>query len=539
MRLLSLIRTAGTLALLAGAAGCDRGKDDSDLSSEGDKAQQARVVRARELLAQAGYPGGKGFPRLEILYNTSEAHKKIAAAVQFMWRKHLGIDVQLRNAEWKVYLDDMSKVRYQIMRRGWIGDYCDPYTFIEMFTSRSGNNNTDWENEEYDRLVKAARAEPDARKRLDLLRQAETILMREVPVMPLYFYVSSNCWKDHVKGVYANILDLHPLNEAYAEGREVLVINNDTEVQSLDPGLARGVPEHRILIALFEGLITYDPRTLEPRPAVAERWEISPDRKTYTFHLRECAWSDGRKVTAHDFEYAWKRVLDPATPTDYAHQLHYLKGAEAYNTRKTSDPATVGVRARDERTLVVELENPCAFFLHLCGFFTYYPVRKDILEKHGEDWTRPQHMVSNGPFLLKERVIRDYTLVEKNPRYWNAAKVRQSQVKFLPIENRSTAWGLYKDGGCDWVTSLPPELVDEIIKRPDYRGDEYLGTYFYSFNVREGPLQDRRIRLALTLAVDREIIVSKIVKQGQKAAYHLTPPAWPEYKSPRFDEIED
>lgn len=534
------------LLLLSALPGCDPKKPadaappapDGDRKDAGTLAPAERLARARKLLAEAGFPDGKGFPKLEILYNTDEGHKKIAAAIQQMWRKALGIEVELRNTEWKVYLDDMSKLRYTIMRRGWIGDYRDPNTFIELFTSHSGNNNTGWSNAAYDARVKQAAGEPDARKRLDHLRAAEKILMDELPIIPLYFYVSSDCWKENVRGFHSNIQDIHPLKEAWVEGRDTLVMNNATEVQTLDPGLARGQPEHRITLSIFEGLTVYDPRTLEPRPGVAERWEVSPDGKTYTFRLRDCEWSDGKKVTAADFAFAWTRILDPATPTDYAHLLYSIKGAEAFNLKKNPDRSSVGVRAKDDRTLEVELEHPVPFFPELCAFFTYCPVRKDVIEKHGGNWTRPENIVSNGPFKLSSWKPTDSITVEKNPKYWDAAKVRLAKVKFLPIENRATAWNLYKEGQCDWVTTLPLELIDEIIKRPDYHGDTFLATYYYSFNVTEGVLKDKRVRRALALAVDRETIVSKITKQGQKPAYHVTPPIFDAYKSPRLDERE-
>lgn len=499
---------------------------------------QDRVERARKLLAEAGYPDGRGFPKLEVLYNTDEGHKKIAAALQLMWRRNLGIDVELRNTEWKIYLDDMSKLRYQVARRGWTGDYNDPNTFLEMFTSWSGNNNTGWASAEYDGLIRRAAAEADPAKRPGHFRRAEEILMREMPVLPLYFYSTQNCWKENVRGLFQNVLDVHPLHEVVAEGREVLVINNGAEAQTLDPTLARGVLEFRVLIGLFEGLTAYDPRTLAPVPGVAERWDISPDGKRYTFHLRDCAWTDGRPVTAQDFVYSWTRVLNPATPTDYAHQLYYLRGAEAYNTRKTADPSTVGVRADGDRTLIVDLENPCAFFLDLCAFGTYYPVPRDAIERHGARWTRPENMISNGPFFLHDHRLNDSITLRKNPRYWDAARVRQPEIRFLSIENRATAWNLYRDGQCDFVTSLPLEHIRAIMERPDFHGGDYLGTYFYSFNVTKGALKDRRVRLALALAVDRETIVTKITRQGQTPAYHFTPPAWPGYAGPRFDTLE-
>ncbi|HKS17540.1 MAG TPA: ABC transporter substrate-binding protein [Planctomycetota bacterium] len=494
-----------------------------------------RIAYAKQLLAEAGYPGGKGLEKLEVLYNTDEGHKKIAAAIQQMWNKNLGVNVELRNAEWKVYLDDLSKLRYTIARRGWIGDYRDPFTFIELMKSTSMNNNTGWKNDEFDNLVRDSGNEPDAAKRYEILRKAEALLLRDVPVIPLYYYVSQAAWTDKVKGVYQNIIDYHPLNEAYVEGRDTIIINNSTEIQSLDPALARGVPEHRVLNALFEGLTRNDPKTYDPRPGVAEKWDVSADGKTYTFQLRDCSWTDGKKVTAHDFAYGWRRILDPAFPSDYAHQLHVIKGAEAYNSRKNPDPMTVAANAKDDRTFVVELEHPVPYFPELITHYAFHPLRKDVIEKHKENWTRTENFVSNGPFKLKEWARHDYLLAEKSETYWEAAKTRTKFVKWLPIDNRLTAWNLYLDGKCDWVTTLPVEKMDQIVKRPDYRGETYLGIYYWSFNCTEGPLKDRRVRKALALAIDRDIIVKHIARQGQVPAYGFVPPMFDAYKSPRFD----
>jgi len=168
-------------------------------------------------LKEAGYPDGKGFPTLTILYNTSEGHKKIAEAIQQMWKKNLGIDVALENQEWKVYLDKQAKLQYQICRAGWIGDYPDPNTFLDMFVTGGGNNQTGYSNPKYDELVKKAAMEKDPKKRMAIFRQVEEIIMTDLPVMPIYFYVNILMWKPYVKGVYMNTLDLHPLKEAYLE----------------------------------------------------------------------------------------------------------------------------------------------------------------------------------------------------------------------------------------------------------------------------------------------------------------------------------
>ena len=494
-----------------------------------------RVKLAQKLLAEAGYPKGKGFPEIEILYNTGDAHEKIAAAIQYMWKKHLGIKVTLANTEWKSYLDQLSKLDYQVARRGWIGDYNDPNTFLEMYSAHSGNNNTGWTDPEYEKLLEQQNSERDPDKRRGFMERMEAILMRDMPVVPIYFYVTQEMYRHNVQGWYQNLQSVHPLNEVYHTDGKTLVVNNHTEIQTLDPGIARGVPEHRIQIGLYEGLMNYHPETNRPIPGVAHKWEISDDGLTYKFFLRECVWSDGEPVTAHDFEYAWKRVLDPATASDYAHQLYYIKGGKEFNTSDDPDPSVVGIKVIDDRTLVVELENPTPYFLDLMPFFTFYPVRKDKIEEFGPKWTSPRNHVGNGPFSLKEWIPNHYLRMEKNPRYWNADKVKQQEIKFLPTKGEKNAFDLYTAGECDIITSVPLEFITKLIKRPDYHSSTYLGTYYYSFNITKKPFDDVRVRRALALAFDRNIIVNKITRGGQKAAYHYVPPVFPGFSHTRFD----
>ncbi len=506
-------------------------------SGKKEETSNKDLLEAKRLLTEAGYPDGKGFPKSSLLYNTSEAHEKVAVAIQNMWKRNLGVEVELRNAEWKTYLDQLSKLDYQIARRGWIGDYNDPNTFLEMFLSGGGNNNTGWANPEYDKLIHASLAEQDAQKRRTLRERAEAILMKDVCIIPIYFYVTQEMHRDDVKGWYQNLQAIHPLKYAHRTDGKMLVINNHAEIQTVDPGIARGVPEHRVQIGLYEGLLSYDPKTVKPVPGVAERWEVSADGKAYTFYLRACQWSDGKPVTAQDFEYAWKRVLNPATAADYAHQLHYIKGAKAYNTGEVKDPGTVAVRASDARTLVVELENPLSFFLDLMPFFTFYPVRKDLIEKFGNKWTLPENHVGNGPFKLKQWVVNDHILLEKNERYWDAANVKQKLIKFLPTQNATTAFNLYEKQECHILTSVPLEFVEKIKARPDYHSDTYLGTYYYSFNVKQKPFDDIRVRRAFALAIDRSIITEKITRGGQHPAFHFVPPVFPGFKHTKFNQV--
>jgi oligopeptide transport system substrate-binding protein len=167
------------------------------------------VAAARRLLAEAGYPGGKGFPRLEILYNTNESHRAIAELIERQWRHHLGIDARLRNVEWATYLASVRQGDYQVARAGWIGDYPDPNTFLDLFVTDGPNNQTGWSHAGYDRLLDASLSESDPQQRMELLQQAERILMDELPVIPLYYYVSKNMIRPYVRGFYPNPQDLH------------------------------------------------------------------------------------------------------------------------------------------------------------------------------------------------------------------------------------------------------------------------------------------------------------------------------------------
>ena len=170
---------------------------------------------ARKLLAQAGYPGGKGFPPFEILYNTSEAHKSIAEAIQQMWKRELGIDVRMLNQEWKVYLDTEKRKDYDVSRAGWIGDYADPSTFLETFLSDSGNNRTGWANAEYDRLLKEASRLGDRQTRYELFQKAEAIFLDEMPVVPIYHYTRVYLLQPEVRGWHPTILDHHPYQHVW------------------------------------------------------------------------------------------------------------------------------------------------------------------------------------------------------------------------------------------------------------------------------------------------------------------------------------
>ena len=315
-----------------------------------------------------------------------------------------------------------------------------------------------------------------------------------------------------------------------------VTIINGAEPESLDPAIVTGQPELRIVIGMFEGLIRLDPRTARPVPGLAERWEISPDGLIYTFHLRtNLVWSTGEVITAEDVVYSWIRALDPATASDYAGQLFYLKNAEDFNAGKIKDPSLVGVRALDPFTIRAELNHPTAFFLDLCAFPTLYVVPRQTIEKYGDRWLMARPLPSSGPFELAAWRLNDKVRLKKNPRYWDAANTQSEIIDLLPIASPTTSLNLYQSGRADVVwdkTLVPVELLDVLLQRPDFHTFDMLGTYFIRLNVTHKPFDDPRVRRALALAVDKDRIVKKLLKAGEKTASHLVPDGVPDYVAP-------
>lgn len=323
--------------------------------------------------------------------------------------------------------------------------------------------------------------------------------------------------------------------------RADLVFINGAEPELLDPVFSTAQATGRVIYALYEGL-TYFDAWAKPQPGVAERWDISPDGRTYTFYLRQNAvWSNGDPVTAHDFAYSWRRTLQPEQAAEYAYQLHYIRGAREFNEGKIKDFAQVGVTVKDDHTLVVELENPTPFFLDLCAFATLVPVHRATIEKYSDWNANPKHHVGNGAFTLNEWRLFDRVRLVKNPRYWNAAEVKMQSIDVLPAQRPQTAFNFFATGVADLMMDkglAPTPLMAELRKRPDFHGSPVLATYFFRFNCTRKPFTDPRVRRAFTLAVDRQRITEKVTRAGEAPAYSYVPPGTGKTYKPPVPENE-
>ena len=329
-------------------------------------------------------------------------------------------------------------------------------------------------------------------------------------------------------------------NVESGDREQILHFGNGDEPQELDPHVTTGIPEYQIQLSLFEGLVSLDPKTLAIVPGVAQSWDESADHKTFTFHLRKTArWSNGDRLTAHDFVYSWKRALTPEMGDLYAYMLYYLKNGEQYAKGKIKDFSKVGVKALDDYTLKVELEAPTPYFLQVLTHHSYFPVEKATIEKfgtmaeRGTRWTRPGNFVGNGPFKLKEWKMNRVLIVEKNPNYWDASRVRLKEIYFYPIPNKSTEERMFRAGQLHITEDIPSEKIADYKKQHPgvVHITPWVGTYFYRFNTTIKPLNDVRVRRALALSINREEIVKRITKGGELPAYTFTPPGINGYTS--------
>jgi len=314
---------------------------------------------------------------------------------------------------------------------------------------------------------------------------------------------------------------------------QTLLLGNLAEPRDLDPHIVTAATDSYILAALFEGLTVLDEPTSRPLPGVAERWEVSSDGLVYTFHLRaDARWSNGDPVTARDFAYSFQRILTPALGSEYSYMLWVLKNAEAFNSGKLADFGAVGVTAVDDATLRLTLERPTPYLLALAAHSTWMPVHRATIEKFGRidqrstAWTRPGNLVSNGPFALAEWSPNSRIVVEKNPRYWDAAHTHLRRIVFFPIESADVEERNFRAGQLHITFDLPPSKISVYRQRnPDeLRVDPLLNNLYLNFNTTKPPLDNPKVRRALALAIDREAISRNVFQGAWPAAHSFTPP---------------
>ena len=297
--------------------------------------------------------------------------------------------------------------------------------------------------------------------------------------------------------------------------RDTLNVNLGNEPPSLDWSLATDGTSIMVINNIMEGLTKFG-EDFTPEPDLAESWRLSDNGKTYTFKIREgVKWSDGKPLTAGDFEYAWKRILNPETGGDYAYSLYDLENAEEYNTGKLKDADTVGVKALDDRTLEVRLKRPASYFPSMLAFITTFPERKDVIEKYGLEWTEPGNIVTMGPYTLTSWRHHDNIILTENPGYWGE-KPRIAKVRLIMNENPSSALAQYESGELDYADSksIPPLEVPRLKDLTDFTTTPQFRSNYIAFNVEKPPFDNPLVRKAFTASIDRQSIVDIIQGAG-------------------------
>lgn len=307
---------------------------------------------------------------------------------------------------------------------------------------------------------------------------------------------------------------------------QVITYNLSTEPETLDPAASTGKTEATVQMALFEGLTRLD-KDNQVIPGIAEKWDISEDGLKYTFYLRDAKWTNGDAVTAYDFEYAWKRLLDPEMANEYAYQAWYIKGAEEYSNGegKIED---VAIRALDAKTFEFELHTKTPYFLSLTAFPNLYPVNKAVAEAN-KDWhTAVETFVSNGPFKMTSWEHNQKIVLSKNESYWAADSVKLETINMVMIESADTELTMFDTDQIDIAETTPTVETARLIAEGKATVYDDLATYYYMFNVNKKPFDDVRVRRALTLAIDRQSIIDNVTQAGQKPALAFVPGGIPD-----------
>lgn len=462
------------------------------------------------------------FRPIKMVVHDQDPHRSVATAITRFWEKTFGISTIIDAVKWQELFEKIPDATYDVIACAWHSWFHDPLYSLEMLQfSRGPMNASQWENAEFASLVHRASIEEKKEERNIFLKRAETILLQELPIIPLFEYNSRYLKSEEVDHIYVSHMGSvdfkwtsrtqtpSSTQKSKASHQDEIRLYLQTEPLSLDPRIGGNHFSQILLQGLFEGL-TRRARDGTTEFALAQSLSLSRDGKLYTFTLRPAKWSNGDEVTAYDFETTWKELLNPSTaiPTAYTHTLFLIRNARKARFGEISLDE-VGIYALDAKTLQIRLEHPAPFFLELLSNPFFSPVHK----KHAKstDWstkTFPEY-VCNGPYVLKERQPRSYIVFEKNPFYWNQNDICTSKFRFTIIEDPRVAYSFYKAGELDWYggpfgnPALEP-FQDAATERLSHR--EADGLYWIACRTNVHHLASQKVRQALAMAIDRKTI---------------------------------
>lgn len=318
-------------------------------------------------------------------------------------------------------------------------------------------------------------------------------------------------------------------------GEKILKVQVGPDPETVDPALNSAVDGGNMILHAFEGLLTLDENG-QLKEGQAESWETSEDGLTWTFHLRDgLKWSDGTDLTAEDFVYSWQRVCDPNVAAPYAETV--LGMVKGYDEAVAGDITKLDVQAPDEKTVVVNLANPCSYFGELAAFATLNPVQQATVEANGDAWaTSADTYISNGPFMMTEWVPGSHITFSKNPNYWNAEAIKLDKLEFELIEDSNAAYSAYTSGEVDMIKDVPTEEIPSLQGNEEFHVDPIIGTYYVSLNLQKEYFQDARVRKALSLAIDRNYVANTLMQGTYSPASSIVGPGWLDTDGSSFAE---
>ncbi len=306
---------------------------------------------------------------------------------------------------------------------------------------------------------------------------------------------------------------------------KILSVEVGPDPETIDPALNAAIDGGEMILHSFEGLLKLD-QNGDPEAGQAEKWEVSEDGLTYTFTLRDgLKWSDGSDLTAKDFVYSWQRVCDPNLAAPYAETV--LSMVEGYDEAIAGDITKLGVEATDDKTFVVHLSNPCPYFEQLAAFATLNPVQQATVEANGDAWaTSADTYISNGPFYVAEWVPGSYILMKKNTNYWDAKSIKLDGIKFNLIEDANAAYSAYQTGEALMIKDVPTEEIPSLKDSDEFYVEPILGTYYLSLNLQKEPFNNKEVRQALSLAIDRDYVANTLMQGTYSPAGSIVGEGW-------------
>ncbi|MBC8631626.1 hypothetical protein H8697_07875 [[Eubacterium] tenue] len=466
----------------------EQGKDYREVA--GEMGYHYNKEEATKLWEKAKKEVGFDTVTLELLSFDSETGKRQAEFMQAELQTALpGLKVEVKSQPFKQKIALEEKGDFHLSHSGWSPDYPDPLTFLEtMQTGVKYAANTGYSNPEYDKLIEEAKTASSQEKSWEKFAKAEKIMLEDGFLSPLIQSGASYLQKPYVSGRLTPAFGVPYIYNwvELGEGKKELNITGASDIPTLDPSKASDTVSSEVLMNTMEGLTKLD-KDGKLAPGIAEKWEKSKDGKTWTFNLRKDAkWSNGDSVTAKDFEYSWKRTLDPATASTYGFIMYDIKGAKDYNLGKVDNADNVGIKAIDDHTLQVELVRPVHYFDSLMFFKSFLPQNQKAVEQFGSEYgTAHDKMVYNGPFTLSDWKIEDVYTMSKNPNYWDASSVKIDKVNTKIVKDPNAALNLYETEQID-IVGLNSENVDKYKDSPEFNTRKDAGTFFLMLNGGKG-----------------------------------------------------